>query len=528
MKYSPCIPLAATLLLAGCGGLRELFPREDGGQTKVPGTYLDARISPGHRAHLALTGDQQLSCHDCHAIADSGFTALAVKPCAECHEAQQRHHHPFDAGVPMTCTSCHVFRSLGEAARIDKWGCRRCHVETLDGGAPIGPLINEPNPLHLPPHVLVHTKKCEACHRPHGSPFTKAADCGLCHDITVSHGKGEKALVADTCMACHPHHSKAVDAAATCTDCHASTKVPARAKVKASALFDKGHKSCGTCHKPHDFVAAQVTSCSSCHEDKPVLAAQQHGSCTDCHLPHQDRAATKTCLSCHTQVQLKHPTEAAQKPCLGCHPVHSAELAAAAPADAGLPSHASLLAVPCTRCHQQPPFDSPVVHANTTACADCHRNPHAGKPARDGLCQSCHKEQLTLTQKNRGHQTCDKCHAGLPHAPPQAPKDCLSCHPTLAPSLAGHAQELRCDSCHQTHSGAVLKTCTQCHEPKKLPGLHALAKHQTCTTCHSPHGAQQGEQPATCQNCHRRLSAQAHPTAPQQCMSCHLFSAAEP
>ncbi len=524
---------SAAALLGGCGELRELLPPEqDGGQVKVPGTYLDARISPGHRAHLALSGDQQLSCHDCHRVADAGFSGQAVVPCATCHQRQQEHHHPFDGGVAMGCQSCHAFRGVGEAALIDKWGCRRCHVAPLDGGTARGPALDAPNPLHLPPQVAVHTQRCEACHRPHGTPFTLAADCGRCHDLRVSHGKGEKALVADTCMTCHPHHSEAKVAQVKCASCHVGGPVPAKAQVKPAALFEKGHDTCATCHKPHAFVASQVRACTECHVAKPVLAQQKHAECNSCHRPHEARAAAKTCEGCHTKVHVKHPVDTAGRPCLGCHPIHAPEasLGVPVPQTATAAARLSLLAVPCTRCHASAPFSSSPVHAKGLECLSCHRAAHDGKPKREPLCASCHAEEQKLTRRLPGHQDCGGCHAGLPHGAPETPKPCLSCHPAKQPPQRGHAEQLQCQTCHQTHSGGVLITCTKCHNTpeKPLPGLHRLPKHQSCATCHAPHGPQPGLEPRTCRSCHGTLSAKSHPTPPKQCASCHLFTEVKP
>ncbi|MBK7857869.1 MAG: hypothetical protein IPJ65_04430 [Archangiaceae bacterium] len=519
------------LLLCACGELKELLPAEsDAGQTRVPGSYLDARVSAGHRAHLALSGEKQLSCHDCHLIADAGFTGRAVVPCATCHEKQQQHHHPFDGGVPMGCTSCHVFRSLGEAALIDKWGCRRCHVEQLDGGSAIGPVVGHANPEHLPPHVTVHTEKCESCHRPHGTPFTLAADCGSCHEVTVSHGKGEKALVADTCMVCHPHHSPAKVALGMCVGCHVGGPVPAKAQVKPGALFAKGHEGCSTCHRPHQFVAQQAKACVTCHANQPVLAAEKHGPCITCHRPHEDRASARTCESCHVKVHLQHPVDAQGRSCLGCHPVHAAEHGQSISASATVPVYASSLAVPCITCHQKAPFTVGVVHAAGLECLSCHQGPHQGKPKREGLCQGCHAEQHQLTKLNKGHQVCDKCHAALPHGPPAAPLECLSCHKDKVPPQRGHVEQLQCKSCHQSHSAKVLTKCTDCHDKpeKRLPGLHRIAKHQQCASCHSAHAAPKGLEPQTCRSCHTQLPVKTHPTPPQQCVSCHLFTEVKP
>jgi hypothetical protein len=467
---------AALAMLSGCG----LLPAApDGGHVKVPGTYHDAKSSPGHRAHLALIGEKQLQCRDCHFVSDAGFNANAVKPCAECHARQQQHHHPFDAGTePMSCFSCHEFRS----AKNDKWGCQRCHVEKLE----------------------VHKEECRACHRPHGTPFTRSADCGQCHDVTISHGRAD-------CMGCHPHHTKASVAVDRCAGCH---------EAKTRATFEKGHTGCSTCHASHKFTAAEARPCITCHQEKPVLAPTKHQACATCHDAHSPKAAPKTCETCHAKVHPEHP-KTAGKTCTGCHPPHSTTVTKAAT---------------CTQCHAQQPHGSPPFtlsggaagagveagHKSAAGCRDCHRDPHAGKPQRVGLCESCHKDQHALVKKNAGHKDCGACHANLPHGQPAPPKPCLECHPKQQPPQKGHA-EAGCSACHQSHSAAVLKKCTDCHD-KPLPALHAVKKHQKCESCHAPHEPQPGFGPAACKTCHPTLSAKSHPTPPQQCVGCHLFS----
>jgi hypothetical protein len=490
------------VLLAGCGELRELLPEaEDGGWAHVPGTYHDAQRSPGHRAHLQLEGDKQLFCRDCHFISDAGFNANAVKPCSDCHLKQQEHHHPFDGGLAMSCFTCHAFRD----ASAEKWGCGGCHVRAHPGA----------------PHVSVHTDKCESCHRPHGTPFTKAADCGQCHEVRVSHGKGEKALPADTCMTCHPHHTPASVALGQCKSCHLSSAVPPKAQVKPGALFvnadGRGHAGCSTCHTPHTFTATSAKSCSSCHAAKPVIAAEEHVACITCHRPHEERAAPKSCESCHKQMasHLQHPRDVEGHSCIGCHPPHA-------------PSVRASPAVPCLTCHQKQA--APVVHAVATGCRACHKDPHLGKPQRAALCITCHEKQLALVKLNRGHaqQQCDGCHAGLPHSGPIDPTPCLTCHEKKLPPQKGHQEQLQCSSCHQSHSATVTKKCTECHNTPAapLPGLHRVSKHQQCSKCHAPHTPEPGAGPQTCKGCHTQLSPKSHPTPPQQCVSCHLFTRA--
>lgn len=514
------------LVFAACELPASFFPRSlDGGQEHVPLGYRSARGSEGHRAHLALTGAEQLSCHDCHRIADAGFTATAVEPCATCHAPQQRQHHPFDGGVPMTCTTCHAFRSVAEPLALDKWGCRGCHVERPDGGVVTGPLVGAVNPSRLPPHVTVHTAKCEACHRPHGAPFTRAADCGGCHEVTASHGRGEKALSTETCMTCHEHHRPAADAAARCSECHRSATVPAKARVGPEALFPHGHEACTTCHRPHAFVATQVADCEGCHRQKPVLAAQSHERCTSCHRPHEPRAAPVACESCHRDAHVAHPADAAGRTCTGCHPVHDPPSVVTA----GF-ARSPAIAVSCTSCHSGPPFDSGHAHAESLNCRSCHQQPHTGKPARAGLCQTCHRDEFALSAKNAGHRACESCHAGLPHAEAASPKGCLSCHQKVSMAQSAHGANLECGSCHEAHSGKPVATCVSCHstDEHRPQGLHRVQEHQACATCHAPHGKQPGADPKTCRSCHIRLPAESHSTFPQQCVSCHLFTDAAP
>ena len=67
------VTLVFLLALAGCDLTKQLPQPQDGGLVTVPGSYHSARMTPGHKAHLLLTGDKQVECHDCHAIADAGF-----------------------------------------------------------------------------------------------------------------------------------------------------------------------------------------------------------------------------------------------------------------------------------------------------------------------------------------------------------------------------------------------------------------------------------------------------------------------
>ncbi len=505
MRLHAWVAVLGALVGSGC----ELLPAgQDAGLTHVPGTYHLARGTPGHTAHLALTGEKKVECHDCHAIADAGFEAPTVAICQHCHEDQEKQHHPFpDGGVAdggqMNCLSCHVFRATGADTKFERWACMTCHATQQGEKAPI----------------TIHLGKCPECHHPHDAPFTKPADCSKCHqDVTLTHGSKNESL-ATNCLGCHPPHTPASKASGQCLSCHTKPTIDAKARVAEGALFTPGHPSCGTCHVAHTFLKQQVKSCVGCHADQVVLASRSHTKCTSCHQQHADHAAPKTCVSCHekTVASLKHPLTVNEKgekqKCAGCHPPHEK-----------LPEGA--LAVACVSCHTKPVFTASVVHDKTTSCTSCH-TPHGGKPKNEVLCVSCHAAQVALVKKNPGHAKCENCHAGMPHGGPVEPKACLVCHEKSTPPQAGHKD---CASCHESHSATVTKTCATCHlsaTSPKLPGLHAEAKHGDCKNCHAPHEPQPGFGPASCMSCHKKLSVKDHPTAPTQCKGCHLFKEAK-
>ncbi len=497
----------ALLLTAACQELPALPGQEPTAPiVTVPGTYQLARLTPGHRAHLELKGEKHVQCHDCHVIPDAGFASPGVTSCGSCHEAQLQQHHPLDAGVSLTCLTCHPFRSDVPSARFEQWSCMSCHDKaqgTPDAGGGGTTAIS------------VHVRDCQSCHRPHEKPFTKAAECTTCHDVTLEHG-AKGATLADKCMNCHEHHTAAVVASGKCVTCHTKPTMAAQARVSPDALFEKGHVGCGTCHTPHTFTAKAVKACTGCHAKQVVLAAKAHEACTTCHQPHQARSEPKTCESCHRKESLsvKHPPQKGTgQHCQGCHPPHP---------EAGA-TLALKNAVGCITCHDTPTFTAAVVHSAKSACVDCHV-PHAGKPSLSGSCAGCHQQQLVAVKTNAGHAKCLTCHEGLPHGAPSAPKPCLSCHEKMTPPQKGHPG---CATCHESHSAAALKVCVDCHvgpDKPALPGLHVILRHRECKTCHAPHLPQPGTGPAVCRTCHQKLPPKEHPTPPTQCVGCHLFT----
>lgn len=506
----PLLVAAALLLLvAGC---ESPAPAPDSGvvgevlTSRVPPEFRLAKLAPGHRLHLGLKGDKAVLCRDCHELSDAGFTLPTQAVCESCHKDEMKQHHPLDAGIDLTCLTCHPFGVKSAAVQFDRWLCFDCHQK------PQGRFVNDAGVVlsRISP-IEVHKEDCQSCHRPHLQPFTQAADCAECHDVKLKHGaKGD--TLAEKCMNCHEHHTEASRASAMCVTCHTKPTMKAEARVARGALFEKGHVGCGSCHLAHTFDKEAVKPCTSCHKQMQVLAPKDHAACGDCHKAHQPRSAPVACESCHKDEVVKHPKVENQR-CVGCHPVHDAK---------------QLEPKGCLACHTKAPFNAPVVHAKDVKCDECHES-HDGKPATPKECKRCHDKQYVETGrvkdlKGKGHTDCKACHETLPHGL-AGQKPCLSCHEKRKPIEKAHDE---CKKCHESHSGALVKTCVQCHEVPKLPGLHAEKEHQTCDKCHTAHTPDPSLGTAVCKSCHKALKLDTHPTPPTQCASCHLFVPAMP
>lgn len=519
---APRWPVAALLLCSACGGVGR---SADASILIVPESYREAMNSGGHLRHVGarLPDGGRIACRDCHELDQNGFTSPEDRPCQRCHEDRASFHHgPADGGAlpdggALTCFACHPF--TGEGPRPSTpWTCLTCHAE------PIGHAVA----------VKAHEAACFYCHRPHEEPFTQPTDCTVCHPESAVHGaKGR--TVAEGCMKCHERHTLAPEASKHCVACHADAKEvkSKRAVVTRQALFE-GHPSCGSCHVPHRFLKKDVTPCTRCHEDQVVLArallatvrndprrAAGHARCAECHDPHGGQgAAPRPCESCHQKVKSDHPPPEGKpdQACLQCHPIHQA-------------LRGVDVAKACIDCHDEGEF-SGIVHAKDKetgaplACSKCHP-PHAFKQAADkASCKACHQATVLATAKMKkaGHAKCEECHQGLPHKPLGDRKACLACHEGAKPRHEGHDE---CATCHETHSGARLKGCVDCHEVKELPGLHVVAEHQKCEACHAAHGSQPYGKRATClAGCHEK-EVEHEPKA-ERCYACHLYRPPKP
>ncbi len=529
--------------LTVCAGCHEQRARMRHGL----GSALD--LGAAHGAELA-------DCLGCH-----GFAADAVASpwqCLSCHEEPQGTHVAIAHGGHDDCSACH--RPHDEPS-IQPKACRDCHVgaDNQHGGM-----------------SAEGGKNCLACHDAHGSPTLANERCSGCHD------KPEATFVGhDRCAGCHVPHEFSADDVASCTSCHrerhtlAETEVAAHArctschdphapkrasdatcqgchtKVAPSHPVVEGH-ACVSCHAPHAqhaplaMVAPHAIGMPTAH----TAAVPTHAACTQCHaLAHDDGSAhggKAECTTCHVPHAFAHPAQPGV--CADCHRVQLSAIASN-PGHAGRKPRAGTAAVttggkksPCLSCHQGHPHDAslPPVACSTChadphprqghqECTSCHE-PHSGTPlALSQSCETCHAAQRAAALPE--HRACLRCHT--PHEGGSlAPASCRGCHAKQAATQHGQL-DAGCGECHGIHpqgsaahgsggSVSTVATCTKCHAPSTLGGLHQVKEHQTCTKCHGgAHDAGPFSERATCVACHS--TREKHVPEAALCQGCHVF-----
>jgi hypothetical protein len=392
--------------------------------------------------------------------------------------------------------------------------------------------------------VVTHaTAACTECHDVHENAV-EPKPCTECHTLSVKHGHA-KADVATQCRVCHEVHASAHFAQENCVACHA----PGNAHpVPKSAVFEGGH-TCASCHEAHTFDRAQTKACRDCHSQVHPLAGHEKQGCIGCHTPHAVRDKIEggaVCATCHKDVALVHAGKQASDlgACVGCHAPH--------------PPKPTSGPAACASCHQDVGGPTHTAHAKSLTCTSCHA-PHAFHLDLDQtLCSRCHAAQVTALGKRKEHKDCTSCHQGLPHAVAATTLACGYCHQKVQSNVQkGHAEcknchqphqasvqfttcaqchqrqvELhprghdKCTDCHEQHSGAEkpgVSDCSLCHKQKKLAGLHTEAKHMAngCLQCHAAHGSEPPGQRKACLSCHEdRANHQPEAT---RCDGCHTF-----
>ncbi|HXY40440.1 MAG TPA: hypothetical protein VEQ10_12265 [Vicinamibacteria bacterium] len=449
-----------------------------------------AQISPGplSRVHAELEGSA--SCLRCH---DSS-RGVATEKCLACHKALQ----------------LRIAAGRGLHARPDYGDCKHCHVEHQGRDFELvywGQQGRRGFDHALTGHRLEGRHAplaCERCHRPPVYVGASTA-CGACHaDEHRGQFKGR---------ACSDCHGQVAWKPAAGFD-HARTRWPLSGR-HAGVACDRchGRRQPDPAQPGKTFVAFRTVAgsdCVGCHEDI-----------------HRGRLGTG-CGSCHTMLSW-----------------HGRPTGGFDHARTRYPLEGRHAAVACERCH---PPGRPLRVA-FRYCTDCHRDPHAGEPARTveaGRCERCHdvngyrparfgveEHARTAYPLTGAHLAvaCDACHKTAERAPGVAmplrlaARRCAECHADPHHGeLARLVERSGCEVCHRVESwrqvafdhgstGYALDGrhgtvgCNGCHLPPRGSGpavLRFTGLKRACESCHrDAHAGQFAAGGATaCERCH--------------------------
>jgi len=474
------------------------------------------------------------------ALAETPAKGADLTKCMSCHAsltAERKPHNPLKEG---TCDACHVAYAgavgkckspAGSAWKLvaeQPALCAKCH--DTSGAAP--------------PHPVIKSQGCTACHDPHASKNPSLARIwpvdALCYKCHAKYDDAEfihTAVKQGKCLGCHSPH--AGDA--------------------KPLLVDKREVLCASCHKTADLAKG--------HDKHPPFV---EGQCLACHDPHRSdyKAQTvekgkKLCLTCHDAKAKPGPTTASMRfrIDLGKKVVHKA-VSGGDCQDCHTQQHSSdnpsLLAKPvtdtCFKCHTK--FDELYKYQHGAAklgdCAVCH-DPHSSDnksllaTARiNDLCFTCHQDDATnrkWVHKPIQEKGCTACHD--PHgadyrfnlADADGDALCLKCHSSMAKKVKVPHKALArygCTACHDPHASnnekglvkATNELCTSCHQdhpdashiggPHKVEGIpdpKRPGRPFSCASCHNPHGSDHPKlfyagatRDESCKYCHANLA----------------------
>ncbi len=515
---------------------------------------LLAQLSPGdlHQSHAHLEGLQ--NCTKCHAAG----AQISLQNCLSCHKllsdriqnGKGLHARPeFE-----NCVQCHSdhhgrnfemiywkdgqenfdhsltgYRLEGKHSEIK---CRDCHKPAN---------IPDPKPLLAQKKELSRTflgldQSCLSCHTDeHRGQLSK--DCLTCH--TFKDWKPAEKFNHDNAKFKLTGSHKTVK----CESCHPAVRA---AEAADSPMFTKfvGIKfaNCFDCHNdPHNGRLGK--SCQKCHSTAgwenilenanfnhdltrfPLRGLHRNVACESCHKPGKSRRglAFANCTDCHADF---HKGQFAKRAggiaCENCHTVEGfspAKFTIADHAESDFPLEGAHRAVPCIACHAgdvggKGSSRRSMLRINrftfkSTACADCHKDPHFGEvekfTAANG-CEACHKVDSWRNIKFDHSQT------GFALNGKHAAVQCIACHQPVAlrsgdKKIGFKNLKQDCQSCHEdVHNGQFavvvgtqlggVTNCANCHsetnwEPSKfdhnrdarfkLDGAHASLR---CEACH--------------------------------------------
>lgn len=517
---------------------------------------LAAQLSPGKlsQPHAGLEGSA--NCLKCHQ------TGKGVAParCLDCHtEIKSR----IAAGRGLharkdyqTCQTCHI-EHHGREFQLVYWGkqgqaafdhrqtgyplegahakqaCRSCHQPKN---------IRNKQPLQARGKNLAKTflgleRGCLSCHQDEHRGQFAPASCVSCHTMT-SWRPPAKFDHARTSFPLTGLHQKVA-----CASCHPQKGEPGKEFLVLKGLK---HQKCSDCHKdPHQ--GRMGPTCQQCHSTAktwksgalagfdhsrtgfPLTGRHREISCQSCHKTSFTKLAHQRCTDCH-----KDPHQGRMGPtCQQCHSTASWSAGARGKFDHSktrFPLRGKHQQVACQQCHTS---GRGLRFARFQACADCHRDAHAGQLAPK-TCESCHKVEgfspstFTLEMHQKSGYPLQGSHLAVP---------CISCHERVP------ASELPAKFRAQAGSARLLqfrwesKECASCHGDPHKGQTSRVAGAQGCRSCHSIEGwthlaafdhartgfpLEGGHQRVSCGGCHRTADKKTRfAGTPRACNACH-------
>jgi Cytochrome c7 and related cytochrome c len=455
-----------------------------------------AQVSPGplSQAHQSLEGTTQ--CATCH---NFGLGTRGLK-CLECHTEIRRrlaentgyHARAYKASdTQADCARCHLEHN-GRQFLLTRLDRKKFEHRGLTGFALEGK----------------HSQ----------------LNCGQCHNaLHIAAAARPEIKVRDlnktflglgtSCVSCHldPHAGQLGD---DCQRCHSQDA------WKPAGAFN---------HARTNFPLTglhQNVACAKCHGPKPGEAAARYKgipfvNCQSCHAdPHQG-TFKGTCQSCHSTTGWRSilPTNNFD---------HD---------KTKFPLHGKHVETPCSQCHKNDNFKTPIAHA---LCKNCHEDVHRGQfegRAAGSDCKACHNElafKPALFTRETHQQSAFKLegkHFKL---------DCDLCHQPPGKEAAYITHKLTCVACHADPHGGEFKSapyedhCEQCHTQQSFrPSTFSMTRHsKTKFVLVNAHSA------VPCADCHKPLAAvsnvnaaHAHGVAPplarqyhfsdMSCTACH-------
>ncbi len=436
---------------------------------------------------------------------------------------------------------------------------------------------------HTDVHRGAFGSRCESCHTPAnwkakrkgggfdhsktGFPLRgrhRIVGCERCHTPSKSYNKRYKQIPHTACTDCH-------------SDIHTGTFQTVGAGKKQADL-----QACVSCHSEAGFKPARFGMAAHDKSRMPLKGAHRVVACQDCHTPTaspKSRALGKiqarapkhvarlvgtpqVCKDCHRD---EHAGQFdGRSPPLDCTSCHTDEAFRPAPkfdhdkttfALAGPHKDAD-----CASCHNRPSPGAPVRFAGIAkACANCHKDEHAGQFLSDGpkrTCEDCHKVVKDFDIPKFPH---DKTRFVLEGKHVQV--DCAKCHTKVKEGSEGKLTEgvvhyrlgvLACGQCHSNpheRSRGGMRGANNLASGKDGTGGDKIGGSWSCNLCHVAAGWQVipkrvnfdhdrtgvpltgAHATAACVGCHKQRSNQGPKAAkkangedervPRACLACH-------